>query len=406
MKYILKYNESNLPGRDVNKHNYKINKIVSDRFGKLIDGYKSSKTKLKIICSDGHEFMISPHKLYDGKWCPKCTNSISEELTRFIFEEIYSKKFEKFKFWHKNHFIELDGYNKDLNIAFEYNGIQHYRKNGFIRTDDQLKHQQYLDSLKVEYCEENNIKFVIIPYTINHYDIVDYLKRELDIDSDIKINYNDFTNTYSYSKIKRKELESYASNKDGRILELGSDFVKLECKRGHIWKLKNYLLKKGVWCRKCYLIDGYTHLVNNRTSVLSFIEIKNRCKEMGVDLLTSENEYAENKKTLKLKCRNNHIFEITKVEFFARYQSIKTKEKSGRKICQRCLSPDQNIFLEKLNGYGISPLDKDEYEDRNSMVLWKFTCGHDSLDKARNILERINRSNNTKCKECTNNKNK
>ncbi len=249
------YNEVMMPGRDISKHNEKILNIVSRKNGKVLKYYLNCKTKLEIICSEGHEFKISPHKLYGGKWCSYCTRSISEEFTRFVFEKIFNDKFEKYKFWYKNHYIELDGFNPRLNIAFEYNGLQHYRKNEFIRTDDQLDHQQFLDSLKVEYCGENKINFIVIPFNVSHYDISALIKTQLGIESDIKIDYNNFSDNYSYIRNKKDKLRNYALLKNGKILEFGSNFVKLECARGHIWNSENWILKKGHWCKICNCID-------------------------------------------------------------------------------------------------------------------------------------------------------
>lgn len=55
-----------------------------------------------------------------------------EEISRGYFEYIFEgKKFIKSRpKWlksPKNHSIELDGYCSELKLAFEYNGVQHYK---------------------------------------------------------------------------------------------------------------------------------------------------------------------------------------------------------------------------------------------------------------------------------------
>lgn len=393
-----------LPGKDINKHNEKIDKIVSNRNGKVLEYYKNSKTKLKLVCLDGHEFEIKPHKLYGGGWCSKCTNSISEEFTRFIFENIFNDKFDKVRVKYDGHTIELDGFNEKLKIAFEYNGVQHYKLNKFIKTEEQLKHQQYLDNLKINYCDENNIKLVVIPYNIKHSDILEFIKKELIVNSYVSIDYNDFSNNYSYTKNRREELEYYATEKDGKILEFGSNFVKLECKRGHIWNSDTWTLKKGHWCRECYLIDGSVTNINK--PMLSYDELKSRAKYLNIQLTTTKLEYDESVKCelfLSFICKNEHIFRISKYDFLIRYISIYNKEKCGRLICQECLSKRQNSFIENLSKFKIDIIDISNYLCRKTVTYWKFSCGHIDYDKAKNIIERVKRGN-TECKECLNKK--
>ena len=58
--------------------------------------------------------------------------------------------------------MELDGYNIDLRLAFEYQGIQH-RKKAFGITDDELKNIQKEDALKLKLCKKNGVTLIQIP---------------------------------------------------------------------------------------------------------------------------------------------------------------------------------------------------------------------------------------------------
>jgi hypothetical protein len=59
--------------------------------------------------------------------------------------------------------MQLDGYCEELNLAFEHQGRQHYKKNFFIRTDEDLKKRQSLDEEKRNLCKQNNIILIEVP---------------------------------------------------------------------------------------------------------------------------------------------------------------------------------------------------------------------------------------------------
>ena len=72
-----------------------------------------------------------------------------------FFEKIYNKKFAKCKpLWLKNQRgsqLELDGYNDELKIAFEYQGRQHYEDNNWMKSENRygLKRLRNLYSIKL-----------------------------------------------------------------------------------------------------------------------------------------------------------------------------------------------------------------------------------------------------------------
>ena len=95
--------------------------------------------------------------------------------------------------------MELDGYNEDLKIAFEYNGEQHYKKiKKYNQTDLDLKQRKLDDRMKSEICLVKGIKLVVIPpfkQTDNEQLITEKLyalllkNKIVAPEGDIKINY-------------------------------------------------------------------------------------------------------------------------------------------------------------------------------------------------------------------------
>ena len=62
--------------------------------------------------------------------------------------------------------LQLDGYNENLNLAFEYNGEQHYCFYPYFhKTKEDFKSQQLRDKLKRRILKQRKIKLLDIPYT-------------------------------------------------------------------------------------------------------------------------------------------------------------------------------------------------------------------------------------------------
>src|SRR5207248_3901311 len=104
-----------------------VKQLAIDRGGKLLsDIYMNTQEKLKFECYLEHIFFISVNHIKNGNWCPKCVIYIGESITKNIMEIFFCCEFGKVKpNWLEG--LELDGYNDELKIAFEYDGEQHYK---------------------------------------------------------------------------------------------------------------------------------------------------------------------------------------------------------------------------------------------------------------------------------------
>ena len=61
----------------------------------------------------------------------------------------------------------LDLYVPSLETAIEYQGIQHYRSVDFFGGEDALALRQELDQLKRQQCEQNHVRLIEWPYTLD-----------------------------------------------------------------------------------------------------------------------------------------------------------------------------------------------------------------------------------------------
>ena len=137
--------------------------------GKLVSTeYINALVKLVWECNIcQHQWEANWNNIKDkNSWCPHCSSFKTEKLCREILERKLGIEFRKKRFWISNQRLEFDGYNEENKIAFEFHGEQHYEfPNNWHKTKRQFDLAQLRDDLKEQYCAENNIKLLIIPYT-------------------------------------------------------------------------------------------------------------------------------------------------------------------------------------------------------------------------------------------------
>jgi len=155
--------------------------------GDLLPNLITAKNGKKVwwICKNEHswEARISNRTSINKTSCPKCFEFKREKEVRQIFEKFFNLKFPKVRpVWlinpKTNKNLELDGYNENLKLAFEYDGEYHYLpKMGDL---SQLKIQQERDSIKDNLCINNKVILIRIPYTIKNLEqyIIKTLKKK------------------------------------------------------------------------------------------------------------------------------------------------------------------------------------------------------------------------------------
>jgi hypothetical protein len=145
---------------------------------------KFSHKKAWFICQNNHKFESIIYSVSKGTWCSECICK-SETICREIIEKLTGKKYPKKRLDCLNKY-ELDGYCKELNLAFEYQGQQHYRyyPDFFHNKGKHTFLEQLLrDEIKKRLCTKNDINLIIIPYTEIKEE---YIKQKL-IELNIKI---------------------------------------------------------------------------------------------------------------------------------------------------------------------------------------------------------------------------
>ena len=150
-----------------------IEQFINEAIDKHGDKYDYSKvqyinkdTEIVIIChekdkngNEHGEFKVKPVHHLHGAGCPKCNESSLERDIRLFLEEnkinyIYEADYKIFNWLSK---MSLDFYLPDYNVAIECQGIQHFKYNDFLDSDDTVKIR---DEIKRKLCEENEIKLL------------------------------------------------------------------------------------------------------------------------------------------------------------------------------------------------------------------------------------------------------
>lgn len=261
-----------------------LQKIANDRGGKLISTtFENCYDKLTWECAYGHRWEIGYTVIkHNKRWCPKCRISYGENISREVLETIFNKPFPITKpEWLINpetqRTLELDGYNEELKLAFEYNGVQHYENNIYSKTKNQLETQLNRDNIKKQICEKKGIKIITIPHTIKNENIKNYIIKELNklgynIKKEVKINKKNIYRVDKHKKFKEK------ANKLG--YELLSPYngalsnVTLSCDKGHVFTIAARSIDRNKGCPVC---SGYRPFTTE--------ELIEECKLVGLELI-------------------------------------------------------------------------------------------------------------------------
>ena len=194
-----------------------IKKIARERGGECLSTHmNNTDDRLQFKCHYEHTWETSAHHvIYDGTWCGECNAGISERTCRQILEFLYKKSFPKVRpDWlissHGTR-LELDGMCEELSLCFEYQGLQHYENVTYFGNNN-LQIRQELDAWKVLKCAENNVKLLVIPYTVKYLELYTYIRSlcpDVIATTPEQINYYKDLHLHGVQDEKLKELQEH-----------------------------------------------------------------------------------------------------------------------------------------------------------------------------------------------------
>jgi hypothetical protein len=285
--------------------------LAESRGGKCIsETYTNSQSKLHWKCGDGHEWFAPAVAIRNsGYWCPRCSGSRAEELIRRYFELLFDEEpFPKCTAHPQlpspaGRKLTLDGHSERLNLAFEYQGEQHYIDGIFGRPGSLQKLQAY-DAAKAEGCRNakpNPIRLVTIPYTVPEENYEAFIRKhceQLNIPVLRQINIDGTALRARWGGQRLEELRAIAAARGGACVSeiYAGDGRKLlwRCAQGHEWAATpNAVKTAGTWCRVC-----------SGTAPLTLDQMQGIAASRGGVCLSAK--YVDSKSKLHWRCAKGH----------------------------------------------------------------------------------------------------
>jgi len=353
--------------------------IAKERGGKCLSiKFVNTKTKLLWQCAEGHQWEMTFDSIRFGCWCPECSSGLGERICRAFFEQLFARKFPRsYPKWLKSpngNRMELDGYCKELNLAFEHHGEHHYSTRvEYSSTQEDLQKRREYDKHKRELCQNQGVILIEVPEIPNRLGVNEvkvYIKQQclkqslvLPIDFETKAVSLKKAYATSYSRKTLQELRKIAEAHEGICL---SEFyidkdtkLQWKCAQGHLFIMTPHHVKQGHWCPRC----GGT----GRLNIDDMIEI---ATSRGGKVLSPK--YVNNRTKLLWQCRYGHQWKATPHAV-----------KDAQQWCPYCAGnrkgtiEEMQRLAEKRGGKCLS----DNYVNRKTKLLWE--CAKDHQWEAR-----------------------
>ena len=150
--------------------------LTNMRFGRLTVLYPTEERSSEgsvvwhCLCDCGNTTLVSSKNLHSGN-TQSCgclvshgEQKISELLNKHGIPYEPQKKFTSCRFSDTNAQAKFDFYISEDNYLIEYDGEQHFYVNGNWNTEENFQKTQEHDAYKNQWCKENNIPLIRIPY--------------------------------------------------------------------------------------------------------------------------------------------------------------------------------------------------------------------------------------------------
>jgi hypothetical protein len=382
--------------------------IAEARGGECVSPeYHGLRQKLRWKCSFDHEWEATPLNVKNhGSWCPHCKVNVGEELVRAALEEAFpGKAFVRTRSEPWMHNLELDGYNAEISLAFEYQGRQHFeRVEHFQREDGAFEAQLERDARTQEYCDDAKVVLLIAPFTVGFTNVRSFVRHWLEDMMFDGVAPAVGTDAEFYDRVRAQGPD--AVHQFNRVVEVirrkGGECIstrylgyrvpmRIRCGSGHEFEATPEAVSQPSWrgprfCPEC----GGTRRKTDK-------ELQARVEAIGYVFLGVESrvdEKGKSRRHLSIQCSEGHVYEVTLDNF----RPDAENNKKGR--CPTCHHAEiggskRGNITHWCDHHGIR-LAEGEYA--NSGTLYKWRCdaaGHEFVGKLA-VLKQMK----SPCTEC------
>lgn len=341
----------------------KFKELVKKRNGQLLGSlieYDNAHSKLKVKCVNEHNFDITLSNLNLKKWCPLCNTKLGEYISIKIMEYLFDKKFIKVRpDWLKNNEgnkLELDGFNEELKLAIEYNGVQHYKQiHYFCKTQENFDKRKRDDGTKLILCKEKEINLIVVPYNIDHNKLCHFIANECR-----KLKYDFVNNPDSFDldncivKVDSKidEFNKLISSKNGEWIDgnyvCRESEVTIQCDKGHQWTTKIKYIKNGAWCHTCSYEQTPERKDNIAKGMKKFLETKKGKKSKAESFIKRSQTMKKQREELRNNIQNKKCGSCDIIRNIAEFDQKSAAKDGFQSYCRECIYAIKKLKREQL----------------------------------------------------------
>ena len=155
----------------------------------LSQTYINKYTNLLWSCKKGHTWAAGAGSIISqGTWCPICAskNNIHESAFRDAIESAVGVEFPSvWPDWLRNpetgRKLEIDGYNEELKLGFEYQGRQHleFCSRRFHKTKEDFNKQVFRDQVKRRILKKRGVRMMYPTYKLKESEFEEFIIEKL-----------------------------------------------------------------------------------------------------------------------------------------------------------------------------------------------------------------------------------